>query len=115
MTVQYNEDVELNESIVSQKLYSTITSNKNAITDIKKLYSFINDLFDAKIAKALCIVDAKILKDIVSGVVNSKRGNDVSYLRNNSHYSGEMCEKVISIWEAVIDTKSKEILKRLCE
>ena len=114
-TIYYNEDVELNESIISQKLYSTLISNRDAITDIKKLYSFINDLFEAKIAKVLSIVDAKILKDIVSGVINSRRGTDAAYLRNNSHYSNEMCLQVISIWEEIIDDQTKEILRKIIQ
>lgn len=111
--VQYNDDVDLDESIVSIKLKSIIASNANAITDIKKLYSLVNDFFESKIAKVLCIVDAKVLKDIVSGVINSRRGTDLSYLRNNSNYSSDMCLQVISIWENVVDNQTKSILKQI--
>lgn len=112
-TIQYNEDIELNESVVQQKLYSIIIQNKNLITDITKLHSLISDYFDAKISKVLCIVDVKILKDIVSGMINSKRGTDVAYLRNNSRYSNDMCLQVVSIWEDIIDNQTKEILKKI--
>ena len=110
-TVQYNEDVELNETIVTQKLYSEIVTHKELITDIKKLYSLIKDTFDPKIAKVLCIVDEKILKDIATGLINSKRGTDVAYLRNASRYSNDMCLQIVSIWEDIIDDKTTTIIK----
>ena len=111
--VQYQDDVDLNETVVAQRLRSEIISHKNLITDINKLHSFIKDIFETKIAKVLCIIDEKVLKDIVSGVVNSRRGTDAAYLRNQSHYSNDMCLQVLSIWESIIDTQTKEILKKI--
>ena len=45
------------------------------------------------------MVDEKVLKDIMSGVVNSKRGTIVSYLRTKSGKSNTTCLSVLSIWE----------------
>lgn len=94
-----DDEEEIDEVLLTAKLQAVLSNNKNILSDIKRTHSLINDSFDSKTAKLLCIVDEKVLKDIMSGVVNSKRGTIVSYLRTKSGKSNDTCLSILSIWE----------------
>ena len=96
------DNEEIDEVILTAKLRAVLSNNKNILSNIDKTHLLIKDLFEPKTAALLCMVDEKVLKDIKSGVVNSKRGMVVSYLRTKSGKSNETCLSILSIWEDVV-------------
>lgn len=94
-----DEEEPIDEIALTTKLHAILSDNRGVLADIKRVHSLINDTFDTKTAKLLCIVDEKVFKDILSGVVNSKRGTIVAYMRTKSEKSNNTCLAVLSVWE----------------
>lgn len=112
-SVEKHESLNVDEMYAVSKLKEFINSNKNRITSIRVLFSLMKDVMDNKTAKVLCILDEKVLKDIISGVINSKRGTDIAYLRNKTGLTNEACLIVISIWEDAIEGQIRDFLKTI--